>query len=261
MSLELRIRPARVEDAGEIVDAIRDGFDASMLDLFIYGCAGIARFVGEQIAIRQAGCDTAYTVACGGERVVGCVEMRRHRDELFLNYISVLSDFRSRDLGKRLLAASIAGSRERGHLRMSLDVLDGNVRARRWYESLGFEYGGSAAWWDIAPPESAAGASCMVCGYPQALASHRELGFSMFRIATGAGDYAIGRLGERWFRIVGPEALADPSVPPALHRLDPSRRILALLPEGSDPPVPRGRLLAVTRRMSADMEALTGRLP
>ncbi len=263
MSADLRIRQARIDDADGIVAAIRDGFEPALLGLFIYGCAGIGRFVREQIAVRQAGCDTAYTVASRGDRVAGCVEMRRLRDELFLNYISVLSEFRSRDLGKSLLAAAIDDAREPVHARMSLDVLDGNARARRWYESLGFRCGRSTGWWDIPLPDSGGGPPCAVVGFPQSQASHREFGFSMFRIVTEAGDHAIGRLGDRWFRIAGPGALADPAVPPALLRLDPSRRILALLPEDADvpSPPPRGRRLAVTRRMSADLDGLRDRLP
>ena len=263
MSAENRIRSARENDAGGIVGAIRDGFDPSLLRMFIYGCDGIEWYVRAQIRLRDAGCDTVYTVACAEERIVGCVELRRFPGELFLNYISILADFRSHGLGKHLLKTAIAASRSAGQTGMSLDVLDRNVVARAWYEKLGFTPRYATGWWDVPIPPGGEELPFLLSGCPQADLCQEAFGFSQFRMTTSIGSYEIGRLGKEWFRVVRPEALADPAVATALRRLDPSRRVLALLKVEEDaffPPASPARRVAVSLRMTVGLDELMERL-
>lgn len=263
MSPEIQIRSAREDDAAGIVKVIRDGFDPTLLRMFIYGCEGIDRYVRAQIRLRDAGCDMVYAVAYTGARIVGCVEMRRFPSELFLNYISILSDFRARRLGKSLLEFTIAASRTAGQTEMSLDVLDQNIVARAWYEKLGFTPRYATEWWDVPLPPAAEELPFQLSGCPQAELNQETFGFSKFRLTTSIGSYEIGRLGEEWFRVVRPEALTDPAVGTAFRRLDPSRRILALLKveEGTFfPPALPARQVAISRRMTAGLADLMERL-
>lgn len=263
MSAEIRIRSAREDDAAGIVKAIRDGFDPTLLRMFIYGCEGIDRYVRAQIRLRDTGCDMVYAVACTGERIVGCVEMRRFPAELFLNYISILADFRSHRLGKSLLEFTIADSRTTEQTEMSLDVLDQNVVARAWYEKLGFTPRYATGWWDVPVPPGVEELPFLLSGCPQADLCQEAFGFSQFRMTTSTGSYEIGRLGKEWFRIVRPDALADPAVGMALRRLDPSRRVLALLKVEEDafiPPASPARRVAVSLRMTVGLDELMERL-
>jgi GNAT superfamily N-acetyltransferase len=259
--LDVIVRPGRVGDGPGIVAAIRSGFDAAFVELFIYGCSGITDFVEDQIRAQGLGCETTYTVADSAGDVVGCVEMRLRGLTLFLNQISVAPTWRSGGLGKALLGAAIRESRGQTCSEMRLDVLDSNLTALRWYERLGFKCEGVTVWWEVSarpgsPPDYAVG------GWPQAEACHARFGFSEFTLLTGRGEYRIGRLGNKWFRLVDQLALQDPECTMALARLDPGRRVLAVLPEGSLPSGVAGqsRRLACTLRMAVDLDLLGVRL-
>lgn len=52
--------------------------------------------------------------------------------------VAVLSDHRGRGVGRQLLAAAESEARTRGACKLTLEVLSGNVTARRLYEALGF---------------------------------------------------------------------------------------------------------------------------
>jgi ribosomal protein S18 acetylase RimI-like enzyme len=255
MTAGVMIRPARVEDAGDIVEAIRRGFEPDVLGLMIYGCPGIARFVAEQIAARGLGADTSYTVAVAGGRVVACVELRHQPDGLFLNYLSVLPEARSSGIGRALLREAIASGRRAEHRRVGLDVLDRNDLARGWYERLGFRRESASDWWDVPAAGAIDAPPALLADYPQAQVCHQAFGFSRFTLVTPGGRHAVGRLGAVWFRLTGPEPLSDPGVLAALARLDPGRRILAIVPEGCELPPTRGqpRLVAKAIRMEADI--------
>jgi hypothetical protein len=152
---------------------------------------------------------------------------------------------------------------------MSLDVLTENQQAIRWYNRLGFEDQEHSEWWDLGPCSSlyrtgrylGTGAG-FVSGYPQASVSHREFGFSQFKVTTSEGDSIVGRLGENWFRVTRGEALADHAVFAALAALDPGRHVLAILPVGTLPKVVkrRARLIATMARKTVQLDLLTERL-
>ncbi len=227
------IRPARVEDAPQIVDVVRSGIDPDLVEMTIYGCRGIGAYVVEQIQARPNGGDTLYTVACDGANVLGCVEMRLLPQGLFLNYISVLPEVRSMGLGPRLLSAAIEGSGRAGLQTISLDVFEHNTRAREWYERLGFELEDASEWWQIAPERSSAASGSLVVGWPQARVCWERFGFGQFRLVAENGGYDVGLLGDRWFRLTQPEALSDRSVLSALRAIDSSRGVLAIVSAGS----------------------------
>ena len=84
----------------------------------------------------------------------------------------------------------------------------------------------------------------------------------MFRLITPGREYTVGCLGSDWFRVSGPELLADPGALAVLQRIDGQRRILALI-TGQDRPeaLPRDASRIVTaRRMSMDLDQLLANL-
>jgi len=255
------IRPARIGDGPGIVAAIRNGFDATFVELFSYGCHGITDFVEDQIRARELGCETTYTVADSEGDLAGCVEMRLRRRTVFLNQISVLPAWRSSGLGRTLLKAGVEQDLGLDCCEIHLDVLDDNHVARRWYERLGFTLVGTTVWWEVplGPPSSR---DYALGGWPQAEACHCRFGFSEFTLLTGRGEHRVGRLGSKWFRLVELSALQDPACTMALARLDPGRRVLAVLPEGSLPSgiAGRSKQLARTLRMAMDLDSLKVRL-
>ncbi len=258
MSDSLEIRLARVEDAGGIVAAIRSGFEPEILDMCIYGCSGIERYVRDQVYAQHLGGDTQYTVAVEGDTVAGCIEIRRLAESLFLNYISILPEYRAHGLGKRLLRAGLQIARSPEKTRMELDVLEHNTIALNWYEGLGFRKEKTTIWWDLPLGGAADALPEKLVGYPQARACWDEFGFSQLTAQTPSGIYPIGLLGEHWFRLTVPAALTDPVLMAILRRLDGRRRILALLAEGELPAAveANARQVARTQRMWIELDDL-----
>lgn len=257
MADELELRRATIDDATAIVDIIRSGFAPALLDKFIFGCAGISRYVREQIIASDQDGDTRFTVAARGGTPIGCCELRRLRDRLFLNYIAVLPDARSAGLGRRLLHAGIERTAGASHSSISLDVIEDNRVAVDWYRSLGFERSHATEWWELPIEASSVDTGACVTGLPQAAACQEAFGFSRVTVTTATGTWEVGLLGTHWFRITEPGALGDPSLLATLHRLDPARELLALLPEGALlSSAHRATRATGTHRMTMDLAAL-----
>ena len=258
MRAGVALRPARPEDAYDIVDVVRSSFEAELLGCMIYGCPGAAGFVRHQIEAGGFGGDTVYAVATRDDRMIGFAEMRVLSDAVFLNYISLRPEGRYLGLGKDLLLQALGKSRRWGQDRVLLDVFEDNHIARGWYERMGFEPTGVSGWWEVTLAAVAGLPEAILVNYPQAQASQEAFGFSQFELVTPEGRHAIGRLGDQWFRLTQPGALTDPAVGAALARIGPSRRVLAVLPERPLPESLRNnaRLISRTSRMQARVDSV-----
>ncbi|MCE5268413.1 MAG: GNAT family N-acetyltransferase [Planctomycetaceae bacterium] len=226
MSEHIAFRTAVAADAPQIVALIRDAFPAPLVTAMTYGCPGVADFVAEQIAVQDLGGETFYVVAADEQGLVGCAEGRRLPRRLFLSYIAVSSTIRGQGIGRRLLLALIeAAGIEADEL--ALDVFDFNTAARRWYDRLGFESRESGSWCE-ASLDGGRPRPVRLIGYAQAEACHRLYGFSQFTLCTPEGQYDIGRLEARWYRLSDPAAIEAPGVLATLKRLAPERRLLLI---------------------------------
>ncbi|MEA3385720.1 MAG: GNAT family N-acetyltransferase [Thermodesulfobacteriota bacterium] len=254
----IEIRLARAEDAIGIVTVIRNGFSLSLLEKIIYGCPGITKYIQDLIKLPVFLSDTMYIVAVTEDQVVGCVELRFLRDEIFLNYISVLSNFRSRGIGNRLLEAALNSIDQDRYTKLRLDVFSQNTIARTWYKSLGFQYEYSIGWWDIPIWKLDNSDSAIITGYPQAQVCQEKFGFSQFSLITQNGEYSVGRIGHNWFWLIQPDALIDPGVTKTLSHLDADRHILALIQERQMPPSveENSQKVAGTERMCIELKRL-----
>lgn len=63
----------------------------------------------------------------------------RARPLLNIHDIAVSADWRGRGIGRALLEAAEAGARKRGCCKLTLEVLEGNRRAREVYRARGFQ--------------------------------------------------------------------------------------------------------------------------
>ena len=261
MAGEPLVRPARPDDAGAIVAAVRAGFSPELHPLFVYGCAGAARFVADHVARPAGEAERRYTVVEAGGRVVGCTDVVLSADELFLSYVSLLPEARGRGVGSALLLEAVRTS-EDGRTRMSLDVLEDNHPAIAWYDGLGFSPVSASEWWEVPLPGSGDDNRATVRGLEQADEVHARYGFSQVEVETTRGTTAVGRLGDGWYRLTRAAALEDDDLLAALARLDAGRRVLAVIPEGSLPPVAKegARRITATRRLTVLLSELTARL-
>ena len=74
-----------------------------------------------------------------GERIVGYVSLFPGEDgSCELCNLAVLPAFRHRGIGRALLEHAEEEAMARGYIRMTLSLVDENLRLRTWYESLGY---------------------------------------------------------------------------------------------------------------------------
>jgi ribosomal protein S18 acetylase RimI-like enzyme len=83
-------------------------------------------------------------LAFAGERPVGVatcflgLSTFQARPLLNIHDLAIVPDWRGKGVGRALLAAAEVAARERGCCKLTLEVLDDNVRARALYERYGF---------------------------------------------------------------------------------------------------------------------------
>lgn len=229
----MKIRYADPADATAIVSLAKAGFRQELLNAMIYSCSGIVEFVERQISIPQEFTDTVYIVAESNKIVVGFVEFKIYSESIFLNYIGTSPEFRHKGLGLKLFGESVLMIRTEYHKSISLDVFSDNVVARSWYERLGFAQEYNLGWYRILQPNrcEADHQQGRVSGYSQSKLCYEKFGFSHFNVATAKGEYAIGMLGQEWFRVTQSQVLFDGAALSCLNLIDSNRVILGLFKE------------------------------
>lgn len=235
--MKLWVRPAHKSDARQIAHLVAQAYPPQILDIIIYGCDGIVRYIEEQASIAPDLADSRYLLAeLAGNRVAGLIELRQSGQDITLNQICVAQGYRGIGLGNAMLhdVLEMVSSDCQGAI--FLDVFDDNIIARDWYRKIGFRSIARSAWWRV-PIKAVSAARGRVSGYAQANACHAAYGFSAFTLTTDAGTYAVGRLGRHWFRTTDPALLNDKQASACLARLDPERELLAILPAEVEHPL------------------------
>ncbi len=256
----LKVRPARTGDAAGIVKLVRGGFDRERRGTLVYGCAGAAAYVRNQIELPRGLSESVYVVAEQRRTLAGVVELRRLADGLFLNVIATAAGCRGSGIGRELLHGALALAKPGGHRRIILDVFEDNERARGWYERLGFEEEYRSLWLSVPLPKTKGMPQGIIAGYGQAEECQRALGFSRFTLTTAKGEYAIGRLGRAWFRTTQREILSDRHALACLGMVDRKRKLLAIVRGKRDRLPVRARTICRSVRMSMDLAVLMRRL-
>ena len=256
---EIRVRFAESTDAEEIAALFFGSFPPQVGQLLIYGAKGAPGFIRAQVGAGPSHAASAYFVAEIGGAKAGAAEFRRQPNALLLNYIAVVPACRGRGVGATLLLCALKALGATSG-RIELDVLEDNTRAMGWYRRLGFEAGAASDLLELRPPGGAPDDAAYVEELPQADVCQGRFGFSEFRLIVRGGVFRAGRIGHEWFRLTDPAAVASPSVFAALERLDPRRRIFAVVPGGSVAEAQVVRLLAKTRRMKAEIASLLSSL-
>lgn len=78
-------------------------------------------------------------VALEGERIVGYANPVVDQHEAWVGGIGVLPGYRGKGIGTRLMLATEELSRSKGAREISLEVIEGNSKAERLYERLGYQ--------------------------------------------------------------------------------------------------------------------------
>jgi len=84
------------------------------------------------------GTPAGVLVAMDGDEIVGYVNPVVDRTEGWIGGIGVLRDYRGIGIGTKLMLAAESEFRRKGAHEISLEVIEGNFKAQRLYERLGF---------------------------------------------------------------------------------------------------------------------------
>ncbi len=77
-------------------------------------------------------------------KMIGCYSLRIQEDcECELNNLCVLSDYRSKGIGKKLLEHAFAQAKTLGCIKMNIGIVEENTRLKHWYETFGFKHLGT----------------------------------------------------------------------------------------------------------------------
>lgn len=253
------IRAALPNDSLAMAAVVRAASSPLMRETTILGGLGLDRFLRDQMTSESV---NRFLVAEIGGNVVGMSAWRYEGEDVFLNYLFVHPSAQGCRVGTVLWARGMAVMERRGIRSLSIDVYEENVRAAAWYRSLGLEPVATRLLMAVplgeGKDEQSEWASTYLGDGDEAYARY---GFSQFTLTTQRAAYAIGRLGQKYFR--GPAALVEDEVAlAALRRLDPRRHVLCI--DGSEwweKASERGAiLLGRTVRLSAPHEQVVARL-
>ncbi len=154
MPVQIKIRPARLTDTGQIADVhVRSwqvGYRDQIPQDYLDGLDPAERVGIWDRAVREADWPRRGTlVATEDGRVVGFAHIAPARDEdsngavgeIWAIYLS--PDVWGRGIGRELMAAALSQLAQAGFEQVTLWVLDSNARARRFYEAAGFNPDGA----------------------------------------------------------------------------------------------------------------------
>lgn len=260
--LPLRFGPARPADAVALARLVAASQPKAIRAMTIYGCRGVANYIALEIDHASPLAAGAYVVARNPSRLVGAAVWRRASGKLFLSHIAVAPNQRGRGIGTKLLASSLQLLKPQNEERIVLDVFADNLAALTWYRRLGFETDEHNGWWSPPWPSDdhrlpRGLERTVIAGLAPASAVFDRFGFSEFTLTVHDQSYQVGRLGHTWYRTTSAELIADRLALTALHRHDPSRRLLVILPLRRPPaPLKRLRPLISAMRMSISAAAL-----
>jgi ribosomal protein S18 acetylase RimI-like enzyme len=241
-------------DAARIVELMREGFAQDWLDITLYGCAGVEHYVEAQLRL-GAPARNHYKVCRKGGVVVGVTEFRILGETLFWNNVAVLPAEQGSGVGATLLRAMVQEGRDLGLRVLSLDALVSNVKAVAGYERIGLKTTAERSYWRGVFPRGSDLGHFSIPDHAQAEVVQARFGFSEFTVQGDGRTWTVGRLGARYFRLLGWECASDPGLARFLGALEPGRELLALLEEAPPREVSWQRL-AVAKRMSGLLGSL-----
>jgi RimJ/RimL family protein N-acetyltransferase len=150
------VRPARIEDVAEIAQIHVRSWQAAYAGLipqsYLDSLTPAQRVPGWTQTIRGEGASTGATLVAtdGCDRAIGFAHVRESRDpdisadrvgEVWAIYLD--PEAWGTGAGRGLMTAAVGRLTELGYQQATLWVLDGNMRARRFYEAAGFSLDGA----------------------------------------------------------------------------------------------------------------------
>jgi len=259
--MQMIYRRAEREDLTQIVNLVKGAFSSRYIDMMIWGCSGIRKYLADLLDSNLELCDISNYVAVINDKVAAVAQLKRdpRNRQLYLNYICTDSTCRRNNVASKLLFHSIAEESDSFDL-MALDVFVDNSIASNWYCDLGFSPVFSKQW-AIAEISTSNSRIGYISGLPQSDRCFAEYGFSQFTLTTNSSTYSVGLLGENYFRISDANIFQDPIAISTLAKYASARKLLLIT---ENLPAPDEALqfsnVAETIHMNAPIGAMINRM-
>ncbi len=198
----------RGDDSAALTAAVAllaESVHVSIRDLVPYHVPRYARFLAAALVPPPAMRTVLLRVITRDGTPIAVADWRVLDDELFLNGLSVLADFRGRGHGTALLADGLALARRLGLSHLGLDVACDNRLAIELYRRAGYRESHVASWRDVILQPSCG--TTKILDWPSFQAHLGAYGFADLSL-RGADRTVVS------VRVVG-KALRVPSDPPA----------------------------------------------
>lgn len=222
----INYRPIEAGDCAALARLHLQTFSQKDIEASIFISPLVDHYLAQLVSFPNLQCENWLWGAWDGSDLVGYIFGRALPDTWHLNYLAVSLDYQGDGIGQRLWGMWHQTGKDREYRAFTVDVEQGNGRARAWYERMGY-YSTDATWFYCeelaALPES--GRHCRLLNWENAEAWQKQYGFSQFNIACGEEVWAVGRLAERYFRVryAVPDAVRG-----VLYQVDPTRQLLLM---------------------------------
>lgn len=140
------IREMQDSDIDECLDVIRTSFLTVAEDFGIteLNCPTNAAFMKRERLVHEKETDTLMYVACLLGKIIGFVGIKdKTEDEFEIKRLVVLPQYRHFGYGKLLLDFAAEKVISLGGKKITLGIIEENIRLKRWYLNYGFESTGT----------------------------------------------------------------------------------------------------------------------
>ena len=225
--MSIDYRKAESGDVNAIVNLVKRAFFAVNIDMMIWGCSGIDRYLADLILAEELS-DISVYVAADHNKIVAVAQLKRMPSarQLYLNYICTDVAYQRKNIGSNLLDHSIKVESD-GFDTIVLDVFVKNTIAYNWYINFGFKPILIKEWF-VAKVKNLDQGTGYISDLPQSNLCFAKYGFSQFTVSTKTKNYSVGLLGENYFRISDEEILYDPEAITTLYEYSKTRNILLI---------------------------------
>lgn len=139
------IRDAREEDISEIVSVIRAAFK-TVADDFGFNEENSPRFTASydrKIRYHLLVENRPMRVYIKDGKIIGYYSLAISDDNVELNNLSVLPEYRHKGIGERLVEDCFEEVLKNGKHKVKIGIVEENTVLKKWYEGFGFEHKGT----------------------------------------------------------------------------------------------------------------------
>ncbi len=221
----IKFADAKTNDINNIIILMRNEFPKFTLEKSIYGTSKINQYL--KLSIMEKYSNKKRIVCKSGNRIIGYIEGIYNKDKFHINYIVVDSEFRRKNIGKRLIE-NIIKNLNKSINKISINVYKHNLNALSWYLKLGFKIINEKNIFEVTLDSTIENSykDIFILNYPQFKIEYENFEFSYLKVQFKSEEFLIGILGSRYFRVNNVEILNNSKIIGFLNSIDANRKIL-----------------------------------